>query len=125
MASLLGRYALYVVMVIALYWAPILLFLGHALSGQFIQSVLLLVVATLMPLNNEYARRFRWWARLPLGVALTLTILAGHVHIAYEELGHTKVAFDLLWGTVMIVYVIGAASGLQWLLLDRANRRGC
>lgn len=123
MASLFGRYAIYVVLVIALYWVPILLFIGHPLSGQFIQSVMLLVAAAILPLNRRVSSRLRWWAWLPLGVALTLAVLVGHVYIAYEVLGHTKVPFDPVWGTVMVVYVIGGAWALEWFLLDRANRR--
>jgi hypothetical protein len=116
------RYGLYLVLLVAGYWAPILLLRGHPLSDQFLQSSLLLMVAATTPLNYDFARRLRWWARVLLMVVVGGAIMAGHAYVTYGLMGHENTRFSNLWASVMIVYVVGGTLGLQrWLLRVRGE----
>lgn len=113
-----GRYAIFLFAVIAVYWLPIFLFQGHPIAGQFVTSSILLVVVALSPLH-----KLRFWVSLPIAVMLGLALVVGHSYAAYEVLGFDKTGFDVLWALPMIVYFLGAAWGLQYLLLDRHTQK--
>lgn len=114
----IGRYAIFLFAVLAAYWVPILLFQGHPLADQFVTSSILLVVVALSPLH-----KLRFWVSLPVAVLLGLSLVVGHSYAAYEVLGFDKTGFDVIWAFPMIVYFLGAAWGLQFLLLDRYNQK--
>lgn len=113
-----GRYAIFLFAVIAAYWLPILLFQSHPIADQFVTSSILLVVVALSPLH-----KLRFWVSLPIAVLLGLALVVGHSFVAYEVLGFDKTGFDVFWAFPMVVYFLGAAWGLQYLLLDRHSQK--
>lgn len=111
------QYIVFLVMVIAIYWLPILLFRGHPIADQFVASSILLVVVALSPLF-----KLRSWASLPITVVLGLAMLIGHSYVAYEVLGFDTADFDPLWAFPMLVYFVGVAWGLQHFVLGRQSK---
>lgn len=112
------RYAAYLLAIITIFWVPVFLFQGHPIAEQLVKSSILLVVVALSPLY-----KLRFWVSLPIAVVLGLALLIGHSYVAYELMAFDKVDFDALWALPIIVYFLGGAWGLQYLLLDSHTQK--
>lgn len=117
------RYFGYVVSMVALYWLPILLFWGHPLSDQLIESVLMLIVVVLIPMNKGIMSHLRWWISLPLGSGLLLLVLLGHTYIAFEVMGHERAGYDVKWSILAVMYAFCISVMLTELIMNRSLKK--